>query len=243
MNIVVCEPDYNAGKLLSSLIFQWARRKGVESQIALQFYQSNEDLLERWENGMQIDMIMAQEWNSDEISGYSLAHRLVGDNERIPIVIILRNAFPDLREYQGDPLRFIVFPPNEDTIYSCMNSCWNQMEKNVSDLMLTIKERQRILRLPYSAIVFLEHSNRYTNVYMKWKSKPFMINRSLKACKNLLPIDQFIQCHRGYIINMFYVVEYSGSEIILLPNHIIPVGRTYKEQIAREFGSQNQALG
>ena len=236
INIVVSESDGETGRLLSSLINQWAKNKGLESCVALHSYQSNEDLLDQWENGLQIDMIVIQEGAADEICGYDLAHRLITDNYEIPIVIILRNAFPGFERYRGDPLRFIVCPPRKETVFRCMDSCWKQMKRNsTSGHMLIVREGRRVLRLPVSSVIFFEHCNRYTNIFIAGKPEPFMINYSLKACKSFLPADCFIQCHRSYIINKSYVTEYSGTEITLLPNYIIPVGRTYKETIETEF--------
>jgi len=42
----------------------------------------------------------------------------------------------------------------------------------------------------------------------------------------------FIRCHKSYIINMRFVENYDlANNIVNIDNHLIPIGRRYKENM------------
>lgn len=91
---------------------------------------------------------------------------------------------------------------------------------------IAIPVGQSIKFLDTDQIVFLKAENTYTEIHLSDHSK-LVVSRSLKNFEETLQDHkQFFRCHKSYIVNQDYLLDYvksDGGYLILKPNTEIPI--------------------
>lgn len=226
MNIILCEPDSPYREQITRLLWAWGEKYQHQDEIMLQSYQSSEDIFVAWEKGLQIDILLIAAEITDDLSGFEVAHRIQKINWYMPIVLVVDKETVRFDQYGFETLRFLFCPIKEDAFCSCMNICWLQAVENRKEIVF-LRDRNQIIRIRASAITFIEHFQRHTEVHVADRKDPYVINSTLQRISRSLPADCFFRCHKSFIVNKQYISEIRNSEIIIAPGHIIPIGRTF----------------
>jgi len=102
---------------------------------------------------------------------------------------------------------------------------------------LCFKTLEGYLFIRPSDINFVKSEDVYAYIFND-KSKYF-INCSLKDLEKKLTTENFMRCHRSYLVNLDKVVKFirSSNYKLLLENGLeIPISRGKKEEVARKLG-------
>lgn len=94
---------------------------------------------------------------------------------------------------------------------------------------LFIKVKDRLVRLMFSDILYLEADDYYCKVYTR--DREYLATRTLKKISAQLPADApFFRCHRSYIVNLNQITEI-GELYIFLDKHQVPLSRSKRAEI------------
>ena len=93
---------------------------------------------------------------------------------------------------------------------------------------LTIKADHKLYRVKYNNIKYIEGMREYVSFYITDKRVTALM--SLKSLENSLPKDQFIRCHRSFIVNKHLVDVLDGNQLII-DSKAIPIGQSYKDHV------------
>ena len=85
-------------------------------------------------------------------------------------------------------------------------------------------------------IVYLESAGEYVRLHLADGTKLVTLFR-LKNMENTLHSSQFMRVHRSYIVNLNHISGYTKGRIFLSNEDYIPIGESYKEQIANYLNS------
>lgn len=91
-----------------------------------------------------------------------------------------------------------------------------------------IKTDKKIIRLDINGLKYVESQSDYIRLVSEKDS--IMVLQSLKYMENLLPGDEFLRCHKSFIVNLKYVDRITGN-IIQIGDQEIPIGRHYKQDL------------
>lgn len=97
-----------------------------------------------------------------------------------------------------------------------------------TDNKIAIPVGQSIKFIDLNDIVFLKAENTYTEIHLQDHTK-LLVSRTLKNFEDtLLENPVFFRCHKSYIINRDFVVDYvksDGGYLVLKPKHEIPISQ------------------
>ena len=88
---------------------------------------------------------------------------------------------------------------------------------------LFIKVKERLVRLMLSDILYVEADDYYCKVVTE--EREYLATKTLKKLGMLLPNDDFLRCHRSYIINVKRVTEI-GEIYVFMGKHKAPISRS-----------------
>lgn len=93
--------------------------------------------------------------------------------------------------------------------------------------VLWIENRDDTFRIPFAQIYYLEA--REKKIFIRTKLEEFGVNGTIERFTEQLP-ENFVRCHRSFIVNMEYITQIKLSENILyLGNRLfVPVSRSYR---------------
>lgn len=157
----------------------------------------------------------------------------------VPVCVFI-TAHPEhaVESFQIETLDFIVKPLKLDRFTQTVNRIEEFMEiklkaslfeASIGGDTIYIKEGHEQTKVKLHEILYLEALKDYTLVVTDKKR-----HCVLSSIGNLLKEDHFqsfVRIHRSFAVQKQYVQKINSSEIILNNNAVIPIGRSYKENL------------
>jgi len=99
---------------------------------------------------------------------------------------------------------------------------------------LVVKEKEGLLRIPFSDILYIEGSRDYMRVVTA--ERKYLVHLTMKKLEELLPPGKFIRTHKSYIVSVSKIKIVKTAELVLADQQVVPVSGHYKEGVVRSFG-------
>lgn len=234
LNLALCDDEQVFLNSLSKKIMDWARRAGHTRGIIIHTFSSSEELLEAWQHGMIIDALFLDIQIPGEMSGLTVAKEIHQINEHIPIVFITSYSEYAMEGYKFNALRFLHKPVSDQAVFECMDILWHRWLLRHTDCIM-IHLPTQLLHLPMDLILYVESSGHYCLLHTADTQRLYKIKLSLGTLKQQLPASVFAQCHRSFIVNLFYIRNISHGCITMANGTTIQMSRSYQSQLIRQF--------
>lgn len=156
---------------------------------------------------------------------------------------ILTTAYSEhaLEAFDLDVLDYLVKPITPDRFLKAVlkaRDLWEwknqegQGEKEATPDHFFIKADNRLVRLLYKDILFVEALQNYVVVHTT--DKKYMTYITFKAIEEHLPADLFLKVHKSYIVALDKVTSIEGTDIRMGP-HQIPISRSLREFVMEKI--------
>jgi DNA-binding LytR/AlgR family response regulator len=99
---------------------------------------------------------------------------------------------------------------------------------------LVVKEKEGLLRIPFSDILYVEGSRDYMKIVTP--TRRYLVHLTMKKLEELLPPGKFIRTHKSYIVSVSKIRIVKTAELVLADQQVVPVSGHYKEGVVRSFG-------
>jgi DNA-binding LytR/AlgR family response regulator len=101
----------------------------------------------------------------------------------------------------------------------------------VADEEIQLKSDYKTVRVPLSAIQYIESRNNYSCVHLDHQDD-IISQITLKKVMDLLPEGKFLRIHRSYIVPVWRIESKSLTQVQLMGvKDPLPVGRAFKDNI------------
>ncbi|MFW6257351.1 MAG: LytR/AlgR family response regulator transcription factor [Prolixibacteraceae bacterium] len=158
---------------------------------------------------------------------------------RKPFVIIT-TAFSDyaLQGYEFEVVDYLLKPFSFERFLKAVlkverlteNTSVSAESKKPESIL--IKAGYDFVKIKFDDITHIQADGDYSHIFCK--NNKHHVSYSLKYLKDKLPVSQFIQVHRSYIVNLQLVDKTSASQIEIEKTKI-PLGRVYKKKFQKAF--------
>jgi len=241
IRILIVEDDLLIAQDLQELLYEagyTAVQKARNPEQAMHFIQSKE-----------IDLALLDIHLSHQVTGIDIAHQ-INTYLQIPFIYITSYSDPDTIDKikHTHPSGFLLKPFNKAQLLASIEiGMYNfgakrnaaelpmkstldiaEVTEVVVDRHLLVKENYRFLRIPLSEIAWLESDRNYVTVFTA--AKKYIIRSSLRKLLDQLPEEEFIKCHKQYIINTQMVESFTASTVFI-SEMAIPISRTNQEEV------------
>ncbi|TXI32338.1 MAG: response regulator transcription factor, partial [Niabella sp.] len=95
-----------------------------------------------------------------------------------------------------------------------------------------IKNRERMLKIMLSDIMFIEADRNYSRIFTQ--KKEFLLSISLKTMEEKLPETLFVRVHRSYVINLTQIEEV-GDSYVVVADKSIPMSAGLKDNLLKRL--------
>jgi len=99
---------------------------------------------------------------------------------------------------------------------------------------LVVKEKEGLLRIPFSDILYIEGSRDYMKIVTA--GRRYLVHLTMKKLEELLPPGKFIRTHKSYIVSVSKIKIVKTAELVLADQQVVPVSGHYKEGVVKSFG-------
>jgi DNA-binding LytR/AlgR family response regulator len=210
------------------------REKGYRVD-SIDLFDSGEQFLNAFEPG-KYDLLFFDIY-MDGMNGIEAAKELRRLGERLSIVFISSTAEYALEGYQVDALRYLQKPIQYDKLREALLSAYKM--KSVKGDTLTFQVGDRLYKIPFGEIEYLESQGRETVV--STINEQISVHMKFSDMEQLLPEDTFIRCHRSYIVNLLEVENIERYQATMKNQDYIPISQQqYTEMKNRMFQCQTR---
>lgn len=192
------------------------------------------------------DLVMMDIMLKGEMNGIQAAGT-IRDHSDIPIIFLTAYTDRDTvdKAKETEPYGYIIKPFKEIDIQTAIEIAlykhskekvirqerdfyYSLAEKQDSVDMIFVKANQRLIKIRYADIYFIEALKDY--VVINTLERRYTIHSTMKDIERKMPEKDFVRVHRSFIIRLDKIKEIDHSNVVM-DNHkkIIPVGGSYKE--------------
>ncbi len=91
-----------------------------------------------------------------------------------------------------------------------------------------LKDEHFFIKLKFNEILFVQASGNYIEIMEE--NKKHVVKTTLKSFLSSVPSDQFLQCHRSYVVNL-EKIDKIGSRSLFINNIEIPMVKENREEL------------
>jgi len=181
--------------------------------------------------------IMFLDINMPEINGLEMLRTLNN-----PPKVILTTAYSEfaLEGYEYGVIDYLLKPVKLDRFLKAVNRALDQFHKNEhltihsesepeEAMSLFIKEEHTTYSIEFTQILFIQAYGNYLKIYTP--DKTYIIRDTLQNIINKIPEKSFLRVHKSFIVSLQKIKKIIGN-IIYIGEHEIPVGNTFKSELA-----------
>lgn len=228
MNVAICEDELIYITALKYSCEAWAK-KHPESPIKIKQYNTPEDLLYDWENGIRFEILFL-DIEFQNMDGIKLAKKIRQDDKNAVLVLVTNFRKYALVGYELQVYRYLIKPVSDESVFDCLNHCL-QLFFSVQEI-ITFPISGGGVRYTADEIIKIESMNhRIVLTLRNEEEKTIRTYQTLETIMKSLPTHKFIRINRSVIINLLYVRKYNHTSVELLnENTSITIGTTYRKE-------------
>ena len=229
MYIAIYEHEEAFINFLLSAIEEWAQTQG-HYDIHVKVFVSVEAFWEAMESAQVLDIFFL-DVDFPGISGFTLAKKIRELDLRVPLVLMASGNHYAVQGYELSVYRYLQKPVTPQQLSVCLDYGYRCCTADAGKSFLIVRKGYA-QRLPYHDVLCLctaIHSVTIRTTH--GRDYTFPLKTTFENYAAQFPADQFIRCHRGFIVNLRHVIKYSYRELTLTGGITIPIGRVFSETV------------
>jgi len=164
-----------------------------------------------------------------EMSGMDFINALEKD---IEIILITSEQKYAVEAFEKKVTDYLVKPIEYARFLQSVGQAHNNVEikrsQSAKRQELYVRTDAKIVRIPYSKILFVEALADY--VIIQTEVKKHIVHYTMKGIVSRLPEELFIRTHRSYIVNLDKIDTLEDNSLVI-EKKFIPIGASYKEAL------------
>lgn len=156
----------------------------------------------------------------NEENGMDFARQLRKDGNEIPVVFLTCSTDFILDGYTVEASGYLVKPVPSDKLEETLLRTYRKYKKN----MVILQSSSQTLSLKLDEVLYLEIENKKLSVHMT-DGTVLKVQIPLNILLKKLPSEQFVQCHRSYVVSLPTICSISRYVIELKNHEKIPISK------------------
>lgn len=227
MNIGICDDLCSDLVLLEKYILHYMNTQSIDCKISK--FESGENLLADLKN-KQYDILFLDIYMEGK-NGIETA-RIIRD-AGLECIIIFTTTSPDhaLDGFEVGAVHYLLKPLNYENVKNGLERCKQVFTQ--SRQYIEVKSARTITRILLNDLIFAEvYSN---TLLIHTPSKEVKTYVSLDEFMKLLPAENFLRCHRSYVVNMNFIASQDDSDFVLKDGVRIPIPKKDRQLMRQKY--------
>lgn len=219
LQILIVEDEYITQKIISKYVIEM----GYEvAGLAMSYDESVEILKNKKVDVAILDITIKGHKNGIVLADY------INKNYTIPHLFL--TAYSDTETIKSAistlPSAYVIKPFEKGDLFSALELALLKFNENKIDQFVFVKYQDVFKKICIKEILFIEAQGNYLLFYTL--DEVYKHRSTLIEFKKMLPVN-FLQTHKGFIVNKKYI-DFFSTNSILIKNHTIPISRTFKDE-------------
>lgn len=224
MNIAVCDDEEVISGHIRDMI------KKINPDLWIDTYVSGEELLS---SGKQFDIVFL-DIMMDGINGIDAAKSLRAENEDTVLIFITGAKEYVFDAFDVSAFHYLLKPIKEDKFKEVFERARKEVHRRrkLAQRTLFVKTKRKGITLRVNDILYIE--SRAKKVEIHTTAKSIELYSTMSELEGQLG-DGFYRCHRGYIVNMAYIAEYSNDSITLSSGETVYMAKEKYNEFVKTY--------
>ena len=229
IKIAVCD-DLKAEQLqLASHIRAYCTEHALNA--GLRLFSSGEELLDAFQPGMFHILFLDIYMNG--MDGVQTARKIREQDQTCAIIFATTSVDHGLVSYEVQASDYLVKPIRAEDVASAMDWCVEQIRSTYR--MLTLSCENGTIRLPLLDIHYIEIQGHAAMLHTQ--DRVLVTRRGLDELEREIGHQDFIRCHRSFLVNMNHVQMMQKNAFRLKNGDLVPIGSTMTAKVRDQFMS------
>jgi DNA-binding LytR/AlgR family response regulator len=225
-----CDDEETYLELLKQAIVNWGNANSMNVEI--ESIADIDALVEIYKSGNRHDLIFLDIYfENSQYNGYAAA-KLIRQMAAATEIVFISYTNQFILEGYDVAVKYFVKPFVSEEIIAFLQQ-WNDKNKREKENLL-INSHEGMLCIPKADIVYIESDNHSIHIHTG-TGLTHKCTMSLKAIDDHIKGSSIVKCHRAFLVNLEYVQKISGNEITTKDGHIVPLSRSEKENVLKQF--------
>lgn len=163
-----------------------------------------------------------------EENGIDTARRIRKVTERTPIVFTTNHESYSVEGYTVQAYRYLLKPIGKEDCKPCLEHAAGLAETKSQEIVILAQKGKQIL-VHYRDVIFIEAAEHYCHIYTK--NGMIKYRKKFAEFVNEVPRDQFIQCHRSYLVNRNSICSWETQGLVMNNDKTVPVSRGHADAV------------
>ncbi|MBD5538216.1 MAG: response regulator transcription factor [Lachnospiraceae bacterium] len=230
MAVAVVDDDEVQNEYLRKLVKEWADGRGTA--VDVRGYGSAEEFLFDYEDRPCSLLLLDIEMEGQ--NGMELARKLRARGDSLPIVFITGFADYMNEGYDVEALHYLLKPLDAEKFVRVLDKYADRKADAADEIVVDTENGS--MHLGVSEIMYVEAFGRNSRLYMR-DGREIDCHAGIGELREKLPADEFVGCHRSYLVNLRYVRTIGRTELILDGGQRILVSRRLYGEVCRAFAT------
>lgn len=184
-------------------------------------------------NNIKPDLVLIDIRLYGQKSGVDLAEEITKQNYQLPYIFLTSQYDTRIlnKAIESKPQGYLIKPIQKESLWTTIELAHHNFTITEEENKLKISDGTNTYFIQSDDIMYVSADHVYVNIHTQ-STGTLVVRISLTDLYNKLDKDQFIQCHRSYIINLNYVSKYDGNSFTI-NSEIIPISRSNKSEIKK----------
>lgn len=226
IRISLCDDELNQISQMKTLLHEWSADNNIE--IKIYEYSSAEQFLFDYEAN-PCDLILL-DIEMTGLNGMELAKKLRDKGDMLPIIFITGFSEYMSNGYDVEALHYLLKPVKKEKLFEVME---RYISKCRTSAQLLLPCENGTVRISEDTILCCEAMGKKTHLYLS-DGRTLVCSTGISKLTKELGND-FIPCHRSYIIHLRYIRSISKTAVIMDNGQELPLSRRLYESVNRAF--------
>ena len=236
LKIAICDDNEEHISALRKLLDEWAGNKPFA--VIIYEYQSADSFLFSYPD-KPCDMILL-DIEMKNLNGMELAKKLRENGDMLPIIFITGYSDYIGQGYDVEALHYLLKPVEKEKLFDVLDRYTKKRDPK-NDIVLSCGDNH--IRVDSENIRYCEARGKKTEVHVPDKNI-LICNSGIHDLQKILG-ENFMFCHRSYLVNLRFIKSISKTEIEIDGGENIPLSRRLYKEVNERFiefytGGENQ---
>lgn len=236
LKIAVCDDNEEHISALRKMLNEWSDAKPFA--VIIYEYQSAESFLFSYSD-IPCDIILL-DIEMKNLNGMQLAKKLRENGDMLPVIFITGYSDYIGEGYDVQALHYLLKPVEKEKLFEVLDK-YTKKHDPQNDVVLFCGDKN--VRVNSENIRYCEAMGKKTEVHIP-NENVLVCNMGINDLQKILG-ENFIFCHRSYLINLRFIKSISKTEIEIDGGEKIPLSRRLYKQVNEKFiefytGGENQ---
>ena len=171
---------------------------------------------------------------TDGINGIETAKKIRSFNSLTKIIFLTSTKSFVFNAFEVNATDYLIKDEHDEKFDILFKKTVSNLQLNFYGEVITFKSNNTDYLFELNQIKYFESYKRLIIIHLhNQESHEFYYK--LGDLKNRLEANDFVLVHRSYLVNMQYIKKISKTELTLKDNSLIPVSRTYYNDLKEKF--------